>query len=162
MDNNKKLNKEESENIRTKYSNAINLHNSEGQIQWLRYSAMLVINTVLVGLIGFAYSKDFRFPALLKVMFLLIPFFGILLCDKWGMMSKRGFYWINHWITGARKLEVYLPGGTNPVNEGNKILVENEEKEVTKRASLWIIDSFKIIYIILLVINTIFLLALLL
>lgn len=160
MDNNKKLNKEELENVRTKYSNAINIHNSEGQIQWVRYSAMLVINTVLVGLIGFAYSKDFRFPAPLKVMFLLTPLFGILLCAKWRRMSERGFYWINHWIVEARKLEVYLSGGTNPINEGNNKRVENEEKEVTKRASLWIIDAFKIVYIVLLVINAIFLLAL--
>ena len=42
------MKKNELENIRVKYQVSITLKDSEGQIQWGRYNAMLVINTILI------------------------------------------------------------------------------------------------------------------
>ena len=156
MENNKPLKGEELENARIKYSSALSLHNSQGEIQWTRFSAILIINTLLIGLIGFAYSKDFNFTIFLKIAFLLIPIFGIYLCDLWYKISDRGFFWIDFWLISARELERNLPGGINPVTKGRDERDKLEEKSITKNAALSIIRSFKWIYIIIFIANAIF------
>lgn len=57
-----KIDVEDLENARIKYSSVLDLKNSEGEIQWNRYNAMLVVNTIFIGFIGFTYNKDFSFP----------------------------------------------------------------------------------------------------
>ncbi len=148
---------QEMENTRLKYSSALDTHNSEGQIQWTRYSAMLIINTALIALIGFAYGKDS--PRLAKLIFLFVPpIFGLIICGYWMGMSKRGFYWTRHWLNMARDLENDLFGGTNPVNEGYKIYKSLSEKGITEKNALRIIEGFRVIYILILVINVLILL----
>lgn len=147
MADNKKLERDELENARVKYQGAISIHNSQGEIQWTRYSAMLVINTVLIGLLGFAYSSNFRFPFLLKLLFLLTPIFGIFLCNLWWKISNKGFFWIDHWLGQARELESYLSGGPNPIIRGKEKRDDSGEIGLTKKYSLKIIDLFKYIYI---------------
>lgn len=45
----KKENKNENdiENARVKYASVIDLKNAEGEIQWSRYNAMLLVNTII-------------------------------------------------------------------------------------------------------------------
>jgi len=143
---------EELKDARSKYQASVNLFMSEGQIQWSRYSAILVVNTVLIGLIGFRYSTGIKFPNSLTVVFDLTPIFGLLLCYWWLRMTERGFTWMNFWTSQANRIEDQIDGEINPVQNG-KEFKSNVESEVTKNASLWIIRIIGLIYFVITVIN---------
>lgn len=66
---------DELENARVKYQAALDLFKSEGQIQWTRYSAMLLVNTVVIGLIGFA--KNIKFHGFFQQLNQFIPLLGL-------------------------------------------------------------------------------------
>lgn len=110
---------EKLENARIKYQTAINIFNSEGQIQWGRYNAMLVVNSLLLTLTGILSKNDFQIPVLIVE---IAPIVGLVFCYLWFKMTKNGFYWINHWISEARKLEDQLPDKKNiyPIISGDK------------------------------------------
>jgi len=81
-----------------KYNAALNIHNNECQIQWNRFNALLVVNTIFVGLIGLTYNSDFTFPTLLNFLLKLLPLAGLLICYWWWKVTMKGFYWIHKWI----------------------------------------------------------------
>ncbi|MEK7533582.1 MAG: hypothetical protein AAB542_04065 [Patescibacteria group bacterium] len=137
--------KQNLENIRTKYSSALSLKASEGEIQWNRYNSMLVVNTIIIGFIGLIYSNDFSFPSFYKILFQLIPFLGLTLCSVWYHMTKRGFFWTSFWINEANKLERKIAGGVNPVINGKRER-DRMGAGITKSFSLWIINIFAIVY----------------
>lgn len=144
---NTKIVNDKLEDARVKYQEALSLFRSEGQIQWNRYSAMLVVNTIFIGLIGFTYSREFQFPIFFKILFQLTPLLGLFLCHLWHQMTIRGFIWMNFWISEARDLERQIVDGENinPINNGedfrSKIGVG-----VTPNASSWIIKVFALVY----------------
>lgn len=149
-----KIDLEELENTRIKYSSVLNLKNSEGEIQWNRYSAMLVVNTIFIGFIGFTYNKDFSFPWFFKIIFWLIPVLGLLLCHLWHKMTERGFMWSEFWMIKANKIEGQINGKINPIKEGEE-LRNILGKGVTKNASFMIIGIFAFIYILMFINNII-------
>lgn len=84
------------------YQSAVNMRIAESQIQWARYSAILVVNTIFIGLLGFTYSKEFAIPIIIQQ---LLPLLGIVLCLLWFRMTKRGFMWVKFWTDMAREIE---------------------------------------------------------
>lgn len=48
-------------NQSVQYNAAVNMRIAEAQIQWDRYSAMLVVNTIFIGFIGFTFSSEFTY-----------------------------------------------------------------------------------------------------
>ena len=86
----------------SEYKTSVNMRISEAQIQWERFNAMLVINTIFIGLIGFTFSNDFKIPIIIQKF---IPLIGIFLCILWYRMTARGFMWTRFWTKEARKIE---------------------------------------------------------
>lgn len=137
---------------RIKYQASIGIFTSEGQIQWVRYSCMLLVNTILIGLIGASFDGGFRIPLILKFLFSFVPIFGLILCYLWYRMTERGFNWMDFWITKARNIEYQIAGEINPIQEGNDQRLSTENG-VTKKASLLVIKIFWIVYFVSLLIN---------
>jgi hypothetical protein len=90
------------------YNAVLQLKASEGDIQWNRYDAMLVVNTIIIAFMGFEYNPDFTFPEFYKKVFVFVPFLGLLLCIIWYQMTERGFIWTKFWMKEANKLESYI------------------------------------------------------
>lgn len=134
------------DNIRIKYSNVLNLKTSEGEIQWNRYNAMLLANTIIIGFISTSYNSCSSIPQFFKLTFQFFPIFGLFLCNFWYQMTERGFMWTKFWMDKANELENQIKSETNPINEGKRVR-DILGEGVTKRASLSIIIFFAIIYI---------------
>lgn len=139
------MNKEDLENTRLKYSAVLSMKASEGEIQWSRYNAMLVVNTIIIVLIGFEYGGEKTFPDFFHYLFQLIPFLGLLLCYAWQQMTSRGFRWTKFWMERAYDMEFQISGLINPVQEGRR-LRDSIGEGVTKSMSLAIINIFATIY----------------
>lgn len=107
-----------------KYNVSINKNNSESEILWNRYNAMLVFNSLLITAIGFTYQPGIKLPA---NVIPFLPIAGLISCFMWFIVTLRGFQWIDHWIISARKIESkYLLEKTgeisdlDPINKGNE------------------------------------------
>ena len=141
------------EHTRVKYQTAMDSFHSEGQIQWSRYNAILVVNTVFFAFLtlnknfGLNYSQN---------LFYFLPIVGLFICILWHRMTDRGFIWMNHWIIEANNLEELLKGENNPVRNGDE-LRSKIGKNVTKNATLMIIKIFALLYLILAIINIVIL-----
>lgn len=140
------------ENIRTKYQNAITLKDSESQIQWNRYNAILVINTILLGLIGLNYSSNTDLCYIFGDFLQYMPLVGILICILWFIVTWKGFKWSQFWIEEANKLEKDLVGGINPIQEG---AIRRSKYLKTEYAAYIIIVIFLLIYVYLLLLSSI-------
>ena len=136
---------EDLENARVKYNAVLNLKASEGDIQWNRYNAMLVVNTIIIGFISFTYNKDFNFPIFFRILFWLIPLFGFLFSIVWYKMTERGFMWTRFWIDRAWEIETQINGEINPIQEGRDKM-EKKGEGYTRKASLSIIICFAVVY----------------
>lgn len=140
------------ENARVKYSAVLNLKASEGEIQWSRYNAMLVVNTLIIGFIGLSYKEDLTFSWLIKSLLVFVPILGILLCRIWYQMTDRGFMWTKYWMLKANEIENEIKSNTNPIQEGKEIL-EIIGEGITKKSSLLIIKIFTLVYLLILINN---------
>lgn len=143
---------DELENARVKYQVALDLFKSEGQIQWTRYSAMLLVNTVFIGLIGFA--KDIKFHGFFQQL-IQLPLLGLILCYLWFRMTHSGFTWMKFWISEARELEKQLKDKDqiNPITKGNEFRLFKNEIINTERASYTVILIIFLIYFFMLINN---------
>lgn len=129
----------------TKYQVAVNLFTSEGQIQWSRYSAILIINTILIGLIGLNYDSSYKeLPSFFKDFLQFMPLIGILICALWFFMTWKGFRWIQFWIKEANRLEESLGDGINPIQEG---ALKQSKFFRTEYAAYLVILIFLLIYL---------------
>lgn len=144
----------ELENARIKYSAVLSLKSSEGEIQWSRYNAMLVINTIIIGFLGLAYNDGFYFPRLFNILFLLIPIIGIIICFAWYQMTNRGFFWTKFWMKKAYEIEKQIKSKVYPIQEGRDRRDDMGEG-LTKNFSLMIIILFGLIYAALFIINVV-------
>jgi hypothetical protein len=130
-------------NIRTKYQVSISLFASEGQIQWLKYAAMLTVNLILVTVLG-AILNDNRYHKLLLGGLRFAPLIGIFICVIWLLMTVQGFYWMDHWIKSANILEQDLKGGdVSPIVAGG----EKQGVGLTRKGAYIIIVFFMAAYI---------------
>lgn len=140
------------EDARVKYTAAIALKCSEGEIQWNRYNAMLIVNTIFIGLIGFTFGKDINISQIVRFIFWFTPIFGLLICESWYKMTERGFKWTQFWMEESNKIEQQFEGQIDPVQEG-KSLRDLIGHGITKSASLRIINIFKLIYVLIFIGN---------
>ncbi len=132
-----------SDNIRVKYQAAITLKDSESQIQWSRYSAILVINTLLIGLIGLNDNEKNIIHTDFVELLQYIPLIGIFICILWLITTWKGFKWSQFWIKKANEIENDLPGGINPIQEG----AQKQSKYLkTEYAAYLMISIFIAIY----------------
>jgi len=134
-------------NLVSEYEACVSMRIAESQIQWERYNAMLVVNTIFIGLIGFTFSSDFNFPILVKQV--LSPL-GIVLCLLWFQMTKRGFMWTKFWTDLARTIEEEheIKNQINPFVEGLIHKSRHETILKTANASYLVIFIFVSIYLI--------------
>jgi len=152
----KKDKSQNTENLRTKYLGSLTLYTSEGQIQWSRYNAMLIVNTIFIAVIGFAFdlSPSQNLPFLIKYALPFTPLLGIIICLLWYRMTERGFIWMKHWIQKANNLETYIGNDVNPIKDG-KDLRDRIGGNVTQGSSYWIIGIFVGIYLLIFIGNII-------
>lgn len=132
-------------NLSAEYEASVSMRISESQIQWERYNAMLVVNTIVMGLIGLT-SDDFKIPFFIKQ---ILPIIGILLCFLWSQMTKRGFMWTRFWTEEARKIEDITKDDNliKPFNDGLMHKSYNESFFNTQLSSQVIIGIFIILYL---------------
>ncbi|MFH0773549.1 MAG: hypothetical protein V1922_04540 [bacterium] len=140
------------ENARVKYSSVLDTKNSEGEIQWNRYNAILVANTIFISLFTFAASNT-KQTLILKATLWIMPILGIVLCILWHKMTERGFIWTNFWMQKANEIENQIDGQINPIQEGEKLRNTIGEQGMTKKAASWIIIIFILIYVLMMVGN---------
>lgn len=144
-------NPEDLENARIKYSSVLNIKNSEGEIQWNRYNAMLLANTIFITLISFSNNNSSRI-FISKIMFWIMPILGLVLCHLWRQMTERGFMWGRFWMKKANEIENQIGGKINPIQEGKK-LRDVIGAGVTRNASFMIIKIFALIYVLMIIDN---------
>ncbi len=118
---------------------------AESQVQWERFNAMLVVNTILIGLIGFASRQDSNIPTIIQILFLPMSIF---ICILWMKMTSRGFMWTKYWTDKARKIEEEYGDKmlVKPFIEGRKHKCDNEVVFNTQRSSELIIKIFIVLY----------------
>lgn len=143
-----------SDKIIAKYNVAINKNTSESEIQWNRYNAMLLFNTILFTAIGFVYREGLVFS---KTIVVYLPIAGLASCLFWFAMTLRGFQWINYWIKSAQKIEEeHLLERRGKISDLDPISAGKEYKErivgwpKTQLASYLLIAVIATLYLILL------------
>ncbi len=133
------------DNQKSEYEISVNMRISESQIQWERFNAMLVINTILIGFIGFTYSTEFKIPIFIQLF--LSPM-GIVLSLLWMRMTNRGFMWTKFWTDEARIIEEKNKEQIiKPFKEGKIHKETNEVLVNTQLASKIIIYMFIVFYL---------------
>jgi hypothetical protein len=104
--------------ILEKYKVAIDRNVMESDVMWTRYNAMLTINSILIGGLGFIISNE------TSIFFQIIfSFIGVIISCIWLSMTSRGFQWLVFWIEEARHIEEnhlkdYCCEKCDPINEG--------------------------------------------
>lgn len=152
------------EDLRAAYQNATALWVYEGNLVWSKFNAMLVANSVVAAVIGFAVGSAAQ-EALPRAMCGL----GLVLCGLWFVLTKRGFDNYAYWIFSARELEGYLGdqvvvvsrGGT--FADGDEVTIPIETRSRDLRVS-WISRQFTaswIAYLVILVFAAIYIVFLL-
>lgn len=128
-----------------RYQASKDMRIAESQIQWERFSSMLIVNTIFIGLLGFTYSNEFEIPIIIQF---LIPVLGIVLCLLWQRMTSRGFMWVKFWTDKAREIEKKNNGNhlINPFMEGKIFKEKNLVRINTQKAASIIIAMFIILY----------------
>jgi len=75
------------ENARIGYQAAVDLWIAEGEQIWARFNAMLVVNSIIVAVIGFALGGQRMLP----VITVSLPIAGLVVCAVWYVLMKRDF-----------------------------------------------------------------------
>jgi hypothetical protein len=89
------------ENARIGYQAAVDLWIAEGEQIWARFNAMLVVNSIIVAVIGFALAGQ----RMLLVITVSLPIAGLVVCAVWYVLMKRDFEYQAYLIYSAREIE---------------------------------------------------------
>lgn len=135
------------DNQKSEYEMSVNMRIAESQIQWERFNAMLVINTILIGFIGFTYSNEFKIPTIIQ---LFLPPMGIFLSILWMRMTNRGFMWTKFWTDEAKKIEeknrekIIKPFTDGKIyKEANKILINTQ---LSSKVIIYLFITFYLLF----------------
>jgi len=97
------------DNARLGYEVAAALWAYEGQVTWAAFNAMLVANSIVLAMEGFAQG----------IIKMVLPIFGIFLCIMWYSLTTRGFEVHNYRVLATRELEeLYLAPTVTTVSRG--------------------------------------------
>jgi hypothetical protein len=89
------------ENARIGYQAAVDLWIAEGEQIWARFNAMLVVNSIIVAVIGFALAGQRMLP----IITVSLPIAGLVVCAVWYVLMKRDFEYQAYLIYSAREIE---------------------------------------------------------
>jgi hypothetical protein len=85
------------------YEAAIQLWVNEGNQVWLRFTAMIYANTILLAAIGVIITSSRAKE--LRLLPLFLGVLGVVLCSVWAAVTRRGYAYFRYWILAARELE---------------------------------------------------------
>lgn len=127
------------QNAQIGYQVAIDLWAHAGEEVWARFNVMLVANSIIIAVIGFAMTGQRAVPAIT----VLLPVIGIVLCALWFVMMRRAFDYQDYFILSARELEEkYLVDPVRTLSrgaafsDGKPVSLEVAGASVTRRMSL--------------------------
>lgn len=85
------------------YETAVQLWIYEGELIWSKYNAMLVANSIVMGILGFAISSNN--VSVPKYYMIGLGVVGIVLCLAWYQLMKRGYDTLIYWVFSALEIE---------------------------------------------------------
>lgn len=149
-----------SENARCGYQAAITLMTYEGGLIWSKFNAMLVANSIVLGIIGMGLSSEFA-P---KWLPLALSSCGLLLCLCWHFLMARSWDYYKYWILSARELEEQFLSPVMTLSRGGEIAdgktvqltISKLPKKMSfgmanakaKDVSNWVILAFAVLYLV--------------
>jgi len=113
----------EKEDIRVGYQAAVDFWTYQGQLNWNRFSVMLVANSVIIAVIGAIFSGQHAPPHITMALCVV----GLILCIAWVLLTARGFDHHTFWMLCAWELEEQLGDAVKLVsnlysfNSGNEV-----------------------------------------
>ncbi len=90
------------EKARLGYQTAIELVGIVSQEIYSRFSAMLIANSIIIAIVGWAFTSERSLPPFLL---LFLPVIGFVLCSLWFLFVYHGVYWQNLFRKEAIRLE---------------------------------------------------------
>ncbi len=122
------------------YQTAVQLWIYEGELIWSKFNAMLVANSIVIGILGIAISSnDFIVP---KYYIIGLVAVGIVLCLAWYQLMKRGYDTLIYWIFSASEIE---SNHLNPTiktfqrgwkfSAGEEVEFDLQDKKLTHKAT---------------------------
>lgn len=112
----------ELQNARIGYHIATNLSNTEVQMLWSKFNALLVANSIIL------YTAD-KMKDNTTLFSRIIPLFGIILCILWFALLKRSWHQHTYFIKAAREIEeTFLSDSVTTLSRGDKVSEGDEVK----------------------------------
>ncbi len=145
------------EKARLGYQVAIELVGVVSQEIYSRFSAMLIANSIIIAIIGWAFTSERSLPPFLL---LFLPVIGFVLCSLWFLFVNHGVYWQNSFRKEAVRLEKKYFSDTfkliSLVTTENSLPPDRKNSDVPRlvhwfpfhRTSLIVIIVFVIVYIV--------------
>ncbi len=128
------------ENALIGYQMAISLWTYQGEGGWTTFNVMLVANSIVIAVIGFAITSERP----LLVFTLVLPIVGLLLCGIWFVLMRRQTEYSDYYILCAREIEQkYLSDPVKTVSrgglfgEGGTVTIEIDGESIQLRMSRW-------------------------
>lgn len=85
------------------YQTAVQLWIYEGSLVWSKFNAMLVANSIVLGILGLAISsKDVSVPLYYIIGLVIV---GLVLCFTWYQLNHRANDTLIYWIFSALEIE---------------------------------------------------------
>lgn len=110
------------------YESAISLKSHEGSLIWSRFSAFMIVNTLVFAMIGLLLENN-------KTIYIpIISIIGLILTSLWFLSTMRGFEAIEYWNSSIREIEErMLEGEVIPslYIRGERYFKQNREVEFT-------------------------------
>lgn len=142
------------ENARVGYQAAITIWTYQGDLNWNRFNVMLVANSIILAIVGVAFTSQHPLPMLtvtlpilglvsLPVFTALLPLLGLVLCVAWFLLTMHGYDFQAYWADSALELEErYLANSVRTVlrsklfGQGKPISLEIGGKSIPRHMGL--------------------------
>lgn len=89
------------EDARVGYQAALELARSEAGLNWARFNAMVLANSIVIAMISLVLTSEKHIAHLV----LILCATGLGLCGVWFLLMARGFGFERYYILSARELE---------------------------------------------------------
>ena len=153
------------ENARVGYRAALDIWKAQTRLASSRFNAMIVVNSIVLGVIGLAIGGDRLLPVFFTRGLSLV---GIVASLVWLHAHRRASQYNNYFLWSARELETYLADPVVTISrgatfsEGNEVVftIDGEKKRLrlswfariarTESFSYFAIAAFLLLYVALL------------